>query len=379
MAARDVPQVFKVAFSLAGEQREIVEKIAIAVEARLGDSTVFYDEWYQHWIAGKRANIKLQELYSERCTLAVVCISGEYGDKPWTITEHDAITARIMEGYKTTDKENLAVLPIRVGDGEVRGVLYNEIAPDVRNMSTEEAADLIVSRLALVERPDNEEVESDWPATAPELNWNLADHSEVYEKFGMLLTRDSPWRFLPIVGPSETGKSVVTKQMLGNALAIKDLACGRFDFKGTTDMDDAVRAFARRLNVPPPPGKRLTEQLSRIFDSLAARKRITLLIFDTYEMAQMGTEWMENQLLPDLLRAEWLRLVVAGQKVPAVGGAIWESKSCPVVTLKPPPAKDWYEYGKRHQQDLTMEDVETLVRYSGDKASLLSQLLGPKG
>jgi hypothetical protein len=42
----------------------------------------------------------------------------------------------------------------------------------------------------------------------------VADHSGVREAFACLLTRDAPWRFLPIVGPTETGKSHITKQML---------------------------------------------------------------------------------------------------------------------------------------------------------------------
>jgi len=63
MSVREVPTRFAVAFSLAGEQRQLVLPIAQEVEAILGRSTVFYDDWYEHWIAGSDADLLLQELY----------------------------------------------------------------------------------------------------------------------------------------------------------------------------------------------------------------------------------------------------------------------------------------------------------------------------
>ena len=44
-------------------------------------------------------------------------------------------------------------------------------------------------------------------------------------------------RFLLLRGPSEAGKSHLTRQMFGNALRLPGLACGRYDFKGTTGGD----------------------------------------------------------------------------------------------------------------------------------------------
>jgi hypothetical protein len=81
----------------------------------------------------------------------------------------------------------------------------------------------------------------------------MADHNGVREAFACLLARDTTWRFLPILGPTETGKSHITNQMLANALRIDGLACGRFGFKGTTGMDAEVRAFVQDLGVPLPP------------------------------------------------------------------------------------------------------------------------------
>lgn len=93
MTVREVPTRFAVAFSLAGEQRQLVLPIAQEVEAVLGKSTVFYDDWYEHWIAGRDADLLLQDLYRVGAELVVVCVSSAYGSKPWTRTEHGAVRA----------------------------------------------------------------------------------------------------------------------------------------------------------------------------------------------------------------------------------------------------------------------------------------------
>ena len=82
MAARKVPDRFAGAFSFAGEQRDLVRAVAEAVERRLGPSSVFFDEWFEHYIAGNDADLTLQEIYGDRCTLAVVCVSAQYGANP---------------------------------------------------------------------------------------------------------------------------------------------------------------------------------------------------------------------------------------------------------------------------------------------------------
>jgi hypothetical protein len=80
----------------------------------------------------------------------------------------------------------------------------------------------------------------------------MADHTEARAAFERLLTRNALWRCLPLRGSSETGKSHITRQMLANAIQMPDLACGRFDFKGTIDVDAELRAFVQYLDVPSP-------------------------------------------------------------------------------------------------------------------------------
>ena len=55
---RNVPSKFLVAFSFAGEQRDLVRAVAEVVEQEIGSSNVFFDEWFEHYIAGADADRK---------------------------------------------------------------------------------------------------------------------------------------------------------------------------------------------------------------------------------------------------------------------------------------------------------------------------------
>ncbi len=385
MPARPLPDRFLVAFSFAGEQRELVRAIAEAVEQQLGRGTVFLDEWFEYYLAGADADLKLQAIYGDRCALAVVCVSGRYGGKPWTLAEHEAIRARLMKCRVATDpRAREAVLPIRVGDGEVDNIPFNTIVPDVRQGPAAQAAELIVERLRLLIPDLQVEVVASapvlsWPEDSPDLPvWPVANHRDARAAFERLITRRPPWRCLLLRGSSETGKSRITRQMLANVLSMPDLACGRFDFKGTTEIDAEVRALVQHLEVPlPPPSDRLNERLGHVLDSLKARAKPTLLIFDTYEAAGEARNWMEEQFLVRAMRYAWLRVVIAGQTVPKAPGAVWESIARPALQLHPPPPEDWFAYGQLHKPQLTLEFVRQAYQFCGGKASVLAQLFGP--
>jgi hypothetical protein len=382
MPARTLPEKFHVAFSFAGEQRDLVRSIAEELERQLGATGVFLDEWFEHYLAGDNADLKLQKIYGEQCDLVVVCVSERYGGKPWTLAEHAAVRARQMKC--TNEKEKLGVLPIRVGDGDVEGILFNTIVPDVRGRTTRQAAELIIERLRLIVSGliiVSEPLPSgdSWPETPPPLRWPVANHRSVRDAFAILVTRNAPWRFLPVRGPSGTGKSHITRQILANSLRLSWLACGRFDFKGTTDMDVEVGSFVQDLGVnAPPPGLRLNERFGHILQALKRRAQPALLIFDTYEKAAgEDRDWVEKQLLQNLIRDTWLRVVIAGQEVPQSAGAVWEADASPVISLTPPPPADWLEYGRQHRPGLTLAQVEAVCLLAAERGSLLAQLLGP--
>ena len=210
MPLRDVPEKFLVAFSLAREQRELVRAIAETVEKELGRATVFLDEWFEHYIAGHDADLKLQHIYGEQSDLVVVCVSERYGGKPWTRAEHEAIRARLMKTRSSPEKrENLRILPIRVGEAEVEGIPITAIVPDVRARSAIETGKLILDRLQLIlpGLRKGTAIAPDWPKQPPPVLWPMADHRVARGAFERLLTSAVPWRLLPLCGPSESARA----------------------------------------------------------------------------------------------------------------------------------------------------------------------------
>jgi hypothetical protein len=145
MPASEIPEKFLVAFSFAGEQRDLVQSIATAVQERLGEGTVFFDEWYEYYIAGSDADLKLQKIYHERSVLVVLCVSSQYGSKPWTRAEYEAIRALKMQLSGGNEGDLDRILPLRVGDGDVPGIFMNAICPDIRKKPPSETAQLIVN------------------------------------------------------------------------------------------------------------------------------------------------------------------------------------------------------------------------------------------
>jgi hypothetical protein len=50
-------------------------------------------------------------------------------------------------------REQDSILPIRVGDGDVEGILFNAIVPDVRSRGAARGAELVLERLYFLLNP----------------------------------------------------------------------------------------------------------------------------------------------------------------------------------------------------------------------------------
>ena len=154
MSSREIPEKFLVAFSFAGEQRDLVRSVVEAVELRLGRGTVFFDEWFEAYLAGDDADQRLQKIYGCRAVLVIVCVSKPYGEKPWTKLENRAIRSLKMHLDQSKDeRDSHRILPLRVGAGDVEGIFENTICPDIRQRPIASSAELIIDRLRLIQ-PD---------------------------------------------------------------------------------------------------------------------------------------------------------------------------------------------------------------------------------
>ena len=155
------------------------------------------------------------------------------------------------------------------------------------------------------------------------------------------------------------------------------VAAARFDFKGTDQIDQTLADFVQHLDVPlPPPASSLSDRFRHILNSLGQRQQPCLLIFDTYEDAGDTDRWVRESLLTSLHRHPWLRVVIAGQEVPACHGNAWAEDS-KLLRLDAPHPDHWMEYAKACGRTITASTLEEVHRLTGGKASILAQLCGP--
>lgn len=249
---------FLIAFSFAGEQRELVHPIAEVVEQRLGWGTVFYDEWFEAELAGTVVDLKLQRRY-EDAEVVVFCPSADYGRKEWTLAEWDAIRARHMKLRADPDRGQAdRIVPIRVGDGDVEGLLPNALWIDARQRTAKYLADLIVSRLIkfvphagkpcvfLAETtPELEDIQQ--PVNRQRLRSFLEDHCGAVVLPNRSLIELPPAEYAPALG-DDLRRSLAFVQLLSRypwrgggfdqaqLRAAEEAGCPIFRFRGHIDL-----------------------------------------------------------------------------------------------------------------------------------------------
>jgi hypothetical protein len=373
---------FRIAFSFSGDKREFVAEIASILVRYFGKDRLLYDKYHQAEFARPDLAFHLPALYHDEADLVVAVLCNDYETKEWCGLEWNAIYGLIKK--RKADE----VMLCRFDRVEGQGLFGLAGFIDLDDKTPAQVATLIAERLALNEGypkdyyTRNTQSGPDWPVVAPPLDWPVADHSEAQRAFAQLITRAAPFRLLPIEGVSETGKSHLTKQFLRNALIkIPDLTCGRFDFKGSSDMDAELRAFAERLNVlTPTPGTGVSRQLAQIFASVKKAARPTLLIFDTFELAGEAERWVKDNLLLDVIRTPWLRVIIVGQRVPTPHGEPWADVSSQLIELRLPTPEEWFTYGKSYKTapGFTLELVRNVFDLVKGKSSILAQICGPE-
>lgn len=96
------------AFSFAGEDRELVEKI----KEGLKEYTIFYDYDYQSQLCGKDLYNHLRNIYMQQTKYVVCFLSRHYSKKIWTNLEFSAIKERLMATFFASD----FLIPIIIDD-----------------------------------------------------------------------------------------------------------------------------------------------------------------------------------------------------------------------------------------------------------------------
>ena len=109
---------YDVALSFAGEDREVVDKIA--KELKSNDISVFYDEFQKANLWGKKLSHYFKEMYGTKTRFVIVFISEHYASKDWTDFEFSIA----RQEAKTRKRE--FILPIRIDNTNIVG-LHNDV------------------------------------------------------------------------------------------------------------------------------------------------------------------------------------------------------------------------------------------------------------
>ena len=129
-----------VALSFASAQRDYVEQVARAPQAR--GVRCFYDADEEIDLWGKYLAEELPAIYSERAATVVVFVSADYAARDWTRLERRAALNRALR------ERAEYVLPARFDDTQLPGLLSDLVAVYLRGRSPEQFAAMIAAKLA---------------------------------------------------------------------------------------------------------------------------------------------------------------------------------------------------------------------------------------
>ena len=131
---------YDVAISFAGDDRIVAEAFAVAFR-RLGLS-VFYDDFEQAELWGKDLYGHLTSVYSDDAKFCLMIISEHYARKQWPTHERRAAQVRAF-------RENREyILPLRLDDTKIEGVLDTTAYIDYRSVSQERIVELVLEKIA---------------------------------------------------------------------------------------------------------------------------------------------------------------------------------------------------------------------------------------
>ena len=130
---------YEVCTSFAGEDRAFVEKVVSSLKHRR--IKCFYDFDEQAHLLGKDLYVYLDKVYREDARYCLMFISKHYPIKQWTNHERKSIQARMFAGGEEY------LIPIRLDDTEVPGVLPTIGYIDGRRDSPSEIAALIQKKI----------------------------------------------------------------------------------------------------------------------------------------------------------------------------------------------------------------------------------------
>ena len=131
---------YDVALSFAGEDRHYTEKLAELL--KLGGYLVFYDKYEQAELWGKDLYVHLSSVYKDQARYCVIFLSKHYAQKLWAKHELRNAQARAFQ------ENQEYILPIRIDDTEIPGILPTVGYLDLDPTNIEEFYQALVEKLS---------------------------------------------------------------------------------------------------------------------------------------------------------------------------------------------------------------------------------------
>jgi hypothetical protein len=130
---------YDVAISFAGEDRVKAQELAAALLTK--GLKVFFDEYEQANLWGKDLYVHLSKVYKDEAKYCLMLLSQSYAQKQWTNHERRAAQARAF----VENREY--ILPLRLDDADVDGILGTTGFLDARKLSTEAIVDAVMAKI----------------------------------------------------------------------------------------------------------------------------------------------------------------------------------------------------------------------------------------
>lgn len=131
---------FDVAISFAGPQRALAERLATIV--RDAGYVPFFDGFYPSQLWGKDLIAFFDEIYRKKAKYCVIFISQDYCDRIWTNHERKSAQARALQ-----EKGKEYLLPIRIDDSELPGLVPTIGYLSIDDYSVEQIAEMLIEKL----------------------------------------------------------------------------------------------------------------------------------------------------------------------------------------------------------------------------------------
>lgn len=130
---------YDVTLSFAGEDREYVEKVAqILID---NGTKVFYDKFEEVDLWGKDLGIHFDFIYRKSAKYCIPFLSANYKKKLWTNLEIRTAIARAIQSNEEY------ILPVRFDDTEIEGIRPTISYVDLKEVSPQKLAELILKKL----------------------------------------------------------------------------------------------------------------------------------------------------------------------------------------------------------------------------------------